>query len=353
MNINRNNYEEFLLLYIDGELSTTQQKEVEIFLEQHTDIKQELSDLLDTKLQIEEVSFGDISALLKNEINGINLNNYQEHFLLFVDNELSKENKEATEIFVLQHPVLQNEFIALQQTKLPIETIECPNKEELYKKQRKPIVFYLQRIAVAAVFIGIGAFVFNLFGTNKKPESIASIPQNVVIKTNTIPKNKQPNSLNPVIKKDEIGTNNIRTKSNKIVAKEPVININANAENEVEKNIENVVTNNILVTLNNQESILQNKNTAALNNNTSDNVKQQTQNNQVASIETVSSLASTLNPQTLNASTIVYNPLDEKGINGKEKKQSKLKKFFKNAIKIITPKETLDDESKKLFVVTL
>ena len=98
MNINRNNYEEFLLLYIDGELSTTQQKEVEIFLEQHTDIKQELSDLLDTKLQIEEVSFGDISALLKNEINGINLNNYQEHFLLFVDNELSKENKDRKSV---------------------------------------------------------------------------------------------------------------------------------------------------------------------------------------------------------------------------------------------------------------
>ena len=76
MNINRLNYEEFLLLYIDGELSSTQQKEVELFLEQHTDIQQEFNDLFDTKLQADEMSFGDVSTLLRKESDSISLNNY-------------------------------------------------------------------------------------------------------------------------------------------------------------------------------------------------------------------------------------------------------------------------------------
>jgi len=80
MNINRNNYEEFLLLYMDGELSAEIEQEVNIFLESNSDIKQEFDDLLNTKLQPEDIAFGDISCLLKSEEASISLNNYEEKF---------------------------------------------------------------------------------------------------------------------------------------------------------------------------------------------------------------------------------------------------------------------------------
>ena len=41
MNINTNNYQEMLLLYIDGELDVDAQKLVEIYIEQNTYAKQE------------------------------------------------------------------------------------------------------------------------------------------------------------------------------------------------------------------------------------------------------------------------------------------------------------------------
>ena len=93
MNINTNNYQEMLLLYIDGELDVDAQKLVEIYIEQNTYAKQEFDALLDAKLQIEDVKFGDISSLLKTENEDIRLSNYEENFLLYVDAELTTNQR--------------------------------------------------------------------------------------------------------------------------------------------------------------------------------------------------------------------------------------------------------------------
>ena len=43
MDINRNNYETFFLLYLDGELNPAAQAEVENFLSTHADLQKEFS----------------------------------------------------------------------------------------------------------------------------------------------------------------------------------------------------------------------------------------------------------------------------------------------------------------------
>ena len=48
MNIDRNNYEEFFLLYVDGELDATQQLAVENFVQQNPDLAVELKMILNT-----------------------------------------------------------------------------------------------------------------------------------------------------------------------------------------------------------------------------------------------------------------------------------------------------------------
>ena len=64
----------------------------------------------------------------------INLSNYEEYFLLYIDNELSKEECEAVESFVHQHPHLASELEMLLETKLPAaDAVEFSDKSSLYK----------------------------------------------------------------------------------------------------------------------------------------------------------------------------------------------------------------------------
>lgn len=168
MTINRHNYEEYFLLYTDGELSPELQQEVEQFVAQHADLAAELQMLLDTKLPADEsLLFFDKESLLKPIGESINTGNYEEKFLLYVDNELSETAKAETETFVLQHPELQETFTQIKQTKLEPEVIPHPDKASLYRKEEeeeKPVIFmrWTRMIAIAAIFMGLAVGVWNL-----------------------------------------------------------------------------------------------------------------------------------------------------------------------------------------------
>lgn len=63
----------------------------------------------------------------------INLHNYQDFLLRYIDEELDLRETEALLAFVALHPAIGEELESLQSTKLDIETIACPNKAVLYK----------------------------------------------------------------------------------------------------------------------------------------------------------------------------------------------------------------------------
>ncbi len=65
----------------------------------------------------------------------INRHNYEVFFLLYVDNELSNDEKAAVELFVQQNPDLQAEFEAIREVVLPAADISFDNKEHLLKKE--------------------------------------------------------------------------------------------------------------------------------------------------------------------------------------------------------------------------
>ena len=66
----------------------------------------------------------------------INSNNYEEFFLLYVDNELDAAQRAAVEAFAAAHPDLQEELNVLLQAKLPsAEEVSFKNKSLLYKEE--------------------------------------------------------------------------------------------------------------------------------------------------------------------------------------------------------------------------
>ncbi|MEI7965484.1 MAG: hypothetical protein WCH29_09945, partial [Chitinophagaceae bacterium] len=65
MNINRNNYETFFLLYVDNELSAAEKHAVELFVEENSDLRGELEILRSTLLDHSDIVFDHKQGLYK------------------------------------------------------------------------------------------------------------------------------------------------------------------------------------------------------------------------------------------------------------------------------------------------
>jgi len=153
--INRHNYEEFFLLYVDNELNTSLRHAVEDFAKQNPDLAIELDMLMQVKVLPGEIMFADKEILLRTEGESIDETNHEEYFLLYIDNELSDAKRAEVEMYVLQHPALQDEFTTLKQSVLAPEAISYNNKETLYRKEvRRTVYFKSWQLAAAAIFIG-------------------------------------------------------------------------------------------------------------------------------------------------------------------------------------------------------
>ena len=68
--------------------------------------------------------------------NMIHLGNYEEYFILYLDNELTDAEMQQVDAFLLQNPDLQAEFEILASTKLPAEDFSF-NKEDLFAENMK------------------------------------------------------------------------------------------------------------------------------------------------------------------------------------------------------------------------
>ncbi|MBI2730672.1 MAG: hypothetical protein HYX40_07975 [Sphingobacteriales bacterium] len=201
MNINRNNYEEFLLLYADNELSFSERQAVEIFLESNPDLRAELQSLLDSKLHTEHVPFFNKAALYKSD-SFITEENHESYFLLYADNELTAEESSETEKYAASSPVLQKEFELIQQTKLEADTkIVFADKSVLYKSEEPTRVIPIawMRIAVAAAVIGI-IFLAGFLWFNKKIGNTGSelVKKETPAENKTAGKNS-PQQINPSV----------------------------------------------------------------------------------------------------------------------------------------------------------
>jgi hypothetical protein len=156
MKLSRNNYEEYFILYMDNELDSKSRLEVESFAQENPDLKAELDMLMQSKLTPDDdISFLDKDSLMRFHQSTITLDNYQEWLVAYIDNELTKEDREDAERFIAGNPSIQRELNLLQRTKLQPESIVFPYKESLYRKEEKArvIAFSWRRIAVAAVLL--------------------------------------------------------------------------------------------------------------------------------------------------------------------------------------------------------
>lgn len=170
MNIDRHNYEEQFILYWDNELGAGQKKMVEEFVLQNPDLEPEFRLLGNSRFSPTEIlPFNEKEMLLKEA--SVHPGNYESWFILYVDEELTKEDRQAVEEFVEQHPSTAEELSLLKKTvSVPDAKIIFPDKSILFRKTTKPFVISLAwyRVAIAAAVLLIaGFFTIRLISTGR------------------------------------------------------------------------------------------------------------------------------------------------------------------------------------------
>lgn len=121
--INRNNYEVFLIDYMDDNLSDSDKNMVLDFLSKNPDIKEEFESIQDFELPQLNASFNQKEDLFKSEKNKkINMSNYEDFFIAFVNNELDSETKKELAAFIKANPELEDDFELFKKTKVKADT---------------------------------------------------------------------------------------------------------------------------------------------------------------------------------------------------------------------------------------
>ena len=237
MNITRHNYEEYFILYMDNELGSEDRRQVELFVQENADLKEELDWLLQSRLVPDDsFVFDNKEQLMKTSgAESISTTSYEEWLLLYTDNELTAEQKTAVEKFVGDHPAIQEELALLQKTRLlPEQAIVFPNKETLHRKEEKVRVIAIQwrKIAVAAaLLLAVATTAFLIINKNTGSVNgeiafdnnpvIKSLPVSADQPTNVTAGQNPPiaaeNSGNKIGKEETIIDNPVATSDKKII----------------------------------------------------------------------------------------------------------------------------------------
>jgi hypothetical protein len=165
MNINRETYEEYFILYADNELSAGQKEEVDAFVEANPDLKTELELFLSLKLDPDMgLRMDDKTSLLKEEIQSVS--GIEEHMLLHLDGELPAEQAAQLESAIRANETLKQAWDILGKTRLVADTdIRFPDRESLYRHETgkvRVIRFrWIQYAAAAAVILVAGLLWIN------------------------------------------------------------------------------------------------------------------------------------------------------------------------------------------------
>jgi anti-sigma factor RsiW len=200
MNINRHNYEEFFLLYVDNELTAGQRKIVEAFVATNPDLQEEF-ELIQQTTFTDDVKLDEtfINSLLKPV--GEESNISEEQLLIYVDDELRADEKAQVEKELVANTTLQKELQWLRRSQLTADTsIVFPDKSLLYKKAEPARVFSMSMTArrwsaAAAVVVLLGSAMWLMLDGNKTTEQSGKFA--AVTKTTDV-KNTTNSNLSPV-----------------------------------------------------------------------------------------------------------------------------------------------------------
>lgn len=179
IDINRSNYETFVIDYLDGSLNTVETACFVVFLENNPDIKEEILDLNNITLKPNKKIFTEKIKLKKKtvtSVNNINEINYEEFFIAYYEGDLSEPQKNSLQQFLKKNPGLNPEFRLHDSLQLaPNKNIVFSDKNLLkHKSILRP--FWYSSAAAILILFAASWYLFNQQSPSLR-EEIASVNQ--------------------------------------------------------------------------------------------------------------------------------------------------------------------------------
>jgi hypothetical protein len=244
MEININNFEVYVIDFIDGKLNKVDTESLFTFLNQNPALKEEFDLLTNTSnfIPIETVSF-DSSSLLK-PIN-IDVNNYSEKLIGLIENDLFPIEKEILLSEINLYPELKKEHDLFLKTKLVADSnIVFKNKEILTRKSFRIIPLFTKFSAIAALFLAV-IIVFYFVNNNNSYKQVANNEaivkakqdsiSNILKSRNNIPKQLQQENEKQMLAFGGINAALVKKNGKKPMVS-PAIPFNKNNKNSIKEN---------------------------------------------------------------------------------------------------------------------
>lgn len=245
--INMENYEAYLLDYMEGHLSKENTGLLLEFVVLHPELNIHLNELESLELIAESIAFENKNTLKKTATQLV----ADEQYIEYIENNLNTEEKKRIENLCAAYPAIEKELNLYKKTILIPDANELfENKNSLKKEAKIIYLFSRQSLSVAAAIILLLGLVilFNYFSSNDTSNQVSE-NKFVPVTTNTQnTENKNPvtnNSTDTLVSVIENNTP-LHKQSNQIKN----VHEKANTENAVAANP--AITNTLIAPINNQ-----------------------------------------------------------------------------------------------------
>ena len=170
--IDLNNYEIFVIDYLDGKLTPNMEEELMNFLNQYPDLKDEVEGLGLAILEPIEIS-ADFKQHLKktpiHQVGNIDELNYETRFIASHEHDLNESEKEQLTQFLALNPQLLEEYkLHCELFLQPDYSLVYHNKESLKKHRRIP-VFTISAVAASLTILLAVTFFFKFNTSHDRP----------------------------------------------------------------------------------------------------------------------------------------------------------------------------------------
>jgi len=128
--INRDNYETWIIDFLDGKLTTEQVGQLVLFLEMNPDIAEEFDGLDEVKLEDSNPAFSGKESLLKESMD-LPMEDVDMLLAKKLEGDLSIEDEKAVDAMIASHEWIGRSWAILQKTQVVQASVKFANKESL------------------------------------------------------------------------------------------------------------------------------------------------------------------------------------------------------------------------------